>query len=61
MAKDRAAAVTTTVLAIISSALREWMLRGGGPTDVRAQVETFLRGEFADLAREVRGERDGSD
>jgi hypothetical protein len=35
MAKDRAAAVTTTVLAIISSALRELMLRGGGPTDER--------------------------
>ena len=59
-ARDRAGVVATTVLAIVADALRQW-LRGGSAaalTDVRTQVETVVRDEFADLANQVRGERD---
>jgi hypothetical protein len=58
-ARDRAAIVTTTILAIVVDALRQW-LRGssGALTDVHTQIENVIRDEFADLARQARSERD---
>lgn len=58
MPKDRAAVVTTTVIAIVVNALGAWL--HGEPvtlTDVRAQIEDLLRDEFADIKREAAGER----
>ena len=50
----RAAIVTTTMLTIVCHALRDWIDRGaaaGSLADVRAEIETLLREEFADVAR----------
>jgi hypothetical protein len=62
MPKDRAAVVSTTVIAIVVNALRAWL--HGEPvtlTAVRAQIENLLRDEFADIKREAAGERFLSD
>ena len=56
-ARDRAAVVTTTILATVVDALREWVRGSVNVTDLRAQVEDVLRAEFDDLAHQVRGER----
>ena len=52
LACDRAAVVTTAVLATICNALRDWIDRGAaaGLADVRAEIEALLREEFADVA-----------
>ena len=52
-AQDRAAAVTTPVLAIVCHALRDWIDQDDAAdlADVRAEIETLLREEFADVAR----------
>jgi hypothetical protein len=58
MNRDRAGVAATTILAIITEALRSW-IRGGPstPKAVRSEIEEFLRGEFTDCAREARAEQ----
>jgi len=48
MTKDRAAAVATTVLAILMDRLRD--------PHTRDEILTVLRGEFDDLTRQIRNE-----
>ena len=60
---DRSAAVSVTIIAIVTDALRQW-LRGdsaAGLGGVRAQVESLLRDEFADIKREAAADRTLSD
>jgi hypothetical protein len=55
--RDRAAVVTTAVLAIVVEALRAWLYHGDGSlADARAAIEDILRDEFADIKREVSSE-----
>jgi len=57
--RDRAAVVAITIISIIVDALRGWL--HGEPADlagVRTQIESLLRDEFADIKREVAGERE---
>jgi hypothetical protein len=50
--QDRAAAVTTAVLAIIRHALIDWLDRGNADfASARGAVEQLLRDEFSDIAR----------
>ena len=57
MPQDRAAAATTTVLAIISDALLAWLHRKPVTLeDARAHVESFLRDEFSDVAKQTMNE-----
>jgi len=57
--KDRAAVVTTAILQVVVSALRQWLNeRGVGLSAVRVEVENILREEFADVARVARDERE---
>ena len=56
---DRAAVVTTSILLIVAAAMRHWL--DGEPivrAALRTEIEGTLREEFADIARQVRGERD---
>jgi hypothetical protein len=55
--QDRAAVVTTTIRAIIVETFRAWLR--GEPLSLRTmldEIERVLRDEFADCAREARGE-----
>jgi hypothetical protein len=54
---DRAAHVATAVIQIVVVHLCE-MIRDKFPQDVRDEIEAALRDEFADIARQARGERD---
>jgi rubrerythrin len=57
-ARDRAAVVATSIISIITDALRRWLR--GEPADlagVRTQIESLLRDEFADIERQIAGER----
>jgi hypothetical protein len=57
-ARDRAAVVATTIIAITADPLRRWLC--GDPADLagaREQVESILRDEFHDIRREAAGER----
>jgi hypothetical protein len=57
--RDRAATVATAVIAIIVHALRDRLVDAAVDLHkARAAIETYLRDEFDDLARQVRGERD---
>ncbi len=65
-AQDRAAAVVVAVLTIVRRALRAWASHGdvaGLADEMRTEIETLLRGEFADIARstisEIRPSEDG--
>jgi hypothetical protein len=56
---DRAAAVTTSILLTVTTGMRRWL--DGEPVPraaIRTEIENTLRDEFADVARQVRGERD---
>jgi hypothetical protein len=56
---DRATVVTTGILLVVTESLRHWV--HGDTCDLRAarrEVEARLRDEFADVAHQVRGERD---
>jgi hypothetical protein len=56
-ARDRAAVTATTIIGIVTGALRRW--NAGDPTalaTVRAEIESTLRDEFADVARTTRDE-----
>ena len=55
---DRAFGVTTTIIGIVTDALRQWLR--GDPADlagVHRQIEKLLRDEFDDVKREAAGER----
>lgn len=55
--RDRAAAAATAIIQIIITALRAWL--HGDQSDfaaARAAIETLLRQEFFDIARETRDE-----
>jgi hypothetical protein len=58
-ATDRAAVVTTSIILVITESLRHWV-RGDActPKAARREIEDMLRDEFADLAHQMRGERD---
>jgi hypothetical protein len=61
-ARDRAAVVATAIIAIVVDGLREWL--HGDPiclADIRMRVSDCLRDEFADIKREVAGEREPPD
>jgi hypothetical protein len=54
MTRDRAAVVTTAILQSIRKALLAW-LDGDRPdiASLRIKIQTLLRDEFADVARET--------
>jgi hypothetical protein len=54
---DRAAQVATAVIQIVVVHLCE-MIRDKFPRDFRDEIEGALRDAFADIARQVRSERD---
>jgi hypothetical protein len=56
---DRAAVVTTGIILVITESLRRWV-HGDTLTQrsARHEIEAMLRDEFADIARQVRCERD---
>jgi hypothetical protein len=55
--RDRATRVATAVIQIVVVHLCE-TIRDKFPLDVRTEIEAALRDEFADVAHQVRGERD---
>jgi hypothetical protein len=60
--QDRAAVVATAITTIVAEALRAWLR--GGPSSLpaaRKEIEKYLRDEFADCARQARGEFELSD
>lgn len=57
-ARDRASVVATTIISIVTDALRRWLR--GDPADLagaRGEVESVLRDEFDDIVRQIAGER----
>ena len=55
--RDRAAVTTTAILQIVRKALLAWL--DGGQRNMagtRAEIQTLLRDEFADVARETRNQ-----
>jgi hypothetical protein len=57
--QDRAAAVTTAILHMITDVLRSWVHSDPRtPMSVRREIEPLLREEFEGVTRQVRGERD---
>jgi hypothetical protein len=56
-ARDRAAVATTAIIQIVGTALVEWFNRDQPDlAAARAEIETILRDEFFDIARQVRDE-----
>jgi hypothetical protein len=56
-AKDRAAAVTVTIIEVLRRALHTWLHQDN--TDfaaARTEIESILRGEFDDVARQAANE-----
>jgi hypothetical protein len=52
--RDRAAVVTPTLLRIFAAAFRRWHAGDQGAlTDMRAEIESTLRDEFHDVARQT--------
>jgi len=61
-AQDRAAAITTTILAIVVDALRRRLRRESvSMADVRVQIEETLRDEFFDERRQGIADRSPDD
>jgi hypothetical protein len=55
---DRAHVVASTVLAIVTDALSEWVHGGSANlAGVHAQIENVLRDEFHDIERQASGDR----
>ena len=48
--RDRAALITTTILAIVTNALRQWLHEDspGSLHDARPAIEAFIRDELAE-------------